>query len=57
LTEGYERGQWILMDYFDFIVHIFSPATREFYGLERLWGSATSIDLTALLEPPAHQRA
>ncbi len=30
LTEGYERGQWVLIDYFDFIVHIFSPATREY---------------------------
>ena len=45
LTEGYERGQWILMDYFDFIVHIFSPATREFYGLERLWGDAKRIEI------------
>jgi ribosome-associated protein len=50
-TEGYERTEWILLDYFDFVVHVFSGETRAFYGLERLWGSATSIDLTALLEP------
>ena len=57
LVEGVNRGEWILIDYFDFVVHVFSGETRAFYGLERLWGSATSIDLTALLEPPAHQRA
>jgi ribosome-associated protein len=45
LVEGYERGQWVLVDYFDFIVHVFMPATREFYGLERLWGDAKRIDL------------
>jgi ribosome-associated protein len=41
--EGYERADWILLDYFDFIVHVFTPATREFYALERLWGSAGHI--------------
>jgi ribosome-associated protein len=45
LVEGYERGQWVLLDYFDFIVHVFLPATREFYGLERLWGDAKRIEL------------
>jgi ribosome-associated protein len=43
--EGYERSEWILLDYFDFIVHIFAPETRLFYGLERLWGSAEQIDV------------
>ncbi|HXT69543.1 MAG TPA: ribosome silencing factor [Vicinamibacterales bacterium] len=43
LVEGYERGDWILIDYFDFIFHIFMPATREFYGLEKLWGDAEKI--------------
>jgi ribosome-associated protein len=43
--EGYERGEWILLDYFDFIVHVFTPATREFYALERLWGQAGRIEL------------
>ena len=38
--EGGDRAGWILLDYFDFIVHIFSPETRAFYSLERLWGSA-----------------
>ena len=47
LVEGYDRGEWILIDYFDFIFHIFMPATREFYGLERLWGDAERVDVSA----------
>jgi ribosome-associated protein len=42
--EGYERSEWVLLDYFDFIVHVFAPETRTFYGLERLWGSAERIE-------------
>jgi ribosome-associated protein len=45
LTEGYRRGDWVLIDYFDFIVHVFSPHTREFYSLERLWGDAKRIEI------------
>ena len=47
LTEGYERGEWVLIDYFDFIVHVFTPSTREFYGLERLWGDAERVEVSA----------
>ena len=47
LVEGYDRGEWILIDYFDFIFHIFMPTTREFYGLERLWGDAERVDVSA----------
>jgi hypothetical protein len=47
LVEGADRGEWILIDYFDFIVHVFTPATREFYGLERLWGDAERIEIPA----------
>jgi ribosome-associated protein len=47
LVEGYQRGEWILVDYFDFIVHVFAPATREFYGLERLWADAVHIAIPA----------
>jgi ribosome-associated protein len=47
LVEGYPRGEWILIDYFDFIVHIFTPATRTFYDLERLWGDAKRIEVSA----------
>jgi len=47
IVEGYERGEWVLLDYFDFIFHIFMPATREFYGLERLWGDAVRVEVKA----------
>ena len=43
-VEGYDRSEWILLDYFDFIVHVFAQETRQFYGLERLWGSAERIE-------------
>ena len=46
LVEGYDRADWILIDYFDFIVHVFMPATRDFYGLERLWGDAERVDVS-----------
>jgi ribosome-associated protein len=45
-VEGY-GSEWVLIDYFDFIVHIFQPETRLFYGLERLWGSAERIEIPA----------
>jgi len=45
--EGYDRSEWILIDYFDFIVHIFATETRLFYGLERLWGNADRIEVAA----------
>jgi ribosome-associated protein len=42
-VEGNDRSEWILLDYFDFIVHVFAPGTRTFYGLERLWGNAEQV--------------
>jgi ribosome-associated protein len=45
LIEGYDRGEWILLDYFDFIVHVFMPATRVFYGLEKLWADAERVEI------------
>lgn len=42
-VEGYDRAEWVLMDYFTFIVHIFTPQMRDFYSLERLWGDAERI--------------
>jgi ribosome-associated protein len=39
-VEGAEHGLWILLDYFNVVVHIFSGEVRQFYGLERLWGDA-----------------
>ena len=45
LTEGYQQGEWILVDYFDFIIHVFAPQRRDFYGLERLWGDAKRVEV------------
>jgi ribosome-associated protein len=42
-VEGAKKAEWVLLDYFDFVVHVFSPAARAFYGLERLWGTARHI--------------
>jgi ribosome-associated protein len=41
---GYESANWILMDYFDVVVHIFAPKYREYYDLELLWGDAPRIE-------------
>ncbi len=38
--EGRERSHWVLLDFVNFVVHVFDPQTREYYGLERLWGDA-----------------
>ena len=45
--EGYDRSEWVLLDYFDFVVHVFGTETRLFYGLERLWGNAERVDVPA----------
>lgn len=39
-VEGLAAGRWVLLDFVDFVVHVFQPALREFYQLERLWGDA-----------------
>ena len=41
-TEGLSEGRWVLLDYVDFVVHVFHPTLRRFYQLERLWGEAPS---------------
>jgi ribosome-associated protein len=43
-VEGYSQAEWVLIDYADFLVHIFSPKAREYYSLERLWRNAKLID-------------
>lgn len=52
-VEGYDRAEWVLMDFFSFIVHVFTPQTRAFYSLERLWGDAERIEMSDE-PPPAH---
>jgi ribosome-associated protein len=54
--EGKTQAEWVLMDYVDFVVHIFSESARKFYDLERLWKTATRIQL-ADLEKPARKPA
>lgn len=50
-VEGIRGGRWVLVDYFDFVVHVFHPDARDFYQLERLWGDAPTHQLTP--EDPA----
>ena len=45
--EGLRGGRWVLIDYIDFVVHVFHPAAREFYQLERLWGDAPAYPIEA----------
>lgn len=45
-VEGYRGSEWVLVDYFDFVVHVFTPEAREFYALERLWGSAIRVEVS-----------
>ena len=48
--EGYKQAEWVLIDYVDFVVHVFSESARKYYDLERLWRSATKVtpaDFTA----------
>jgi len=44
-VEGFTQGDWILMDYLDVVVHVFTPEMREFYKLEQLWGEAPALAL------------
>lgn len=41
-VEGLKEGRWVLLDYIDYVVHVFHPAVRDFYRLEALWGDAKS---------------
>lgn len=48
--EGYRSNSWILLDYVDVIVHIFSDEAREFYDLERLWQDGKEIDISNIVD-------
>jgi ribosome-associated protein len=52
--EGYNEGDWILMDYADFVIHIFSARAREFYDLERLWRAGRRRDAYELIGQRTH---
>lgn len=47
-VEGYKQAEWVLLDYVDFVVHVFSEKAREFYDLERLWKSAKRLEASEL---------
>ena len=46
-VEGLTQGRWALLDYVDFVVHVFHPTLRNFYQLERLWADAQQVPITA----------
>jgi len=50
--EGYKQAEWVLIDYVDFVVHIFSETARKFYDLERLWKSAKKLEPAELVAKP-----
>jgi ribosome-associated protein len=53
-VEGYKQAEWVLLDYVDFVVHVFSEKSRRFYDLERLWKSAKRLEPSDLTR--AHRR-
>ena len=56
--EGYRQAEWVLLDYVDFVVHVFSEKARKFYDLERLWKSARRMEPAELVAgPPKVKRA
>jgi len=48
-VEGYKQAEWVLLDYVDFVVHIFTEKARQYYDLERLWKSAKKLKLSELV--------
>jgi ribosome-associated protein len=55
--EGHRQGEWVLIDYVDFVVHIFSETARKYYDLERLWKSATKIEPAEFIAKPRKRAA
>ena len=55
--EGYKQAEWVLLDYTDFVVHIFSETARQYYDLERLWKSATKLEPSDLTAPKKRRAA
>ncbi len=55
-VEGYSQAEWVLLDYVDFVLHIFSERARKFYDLERLWKSARKLTPADLAKKPAAKK-
>jgi ribosome-associated protein len=55
--EGYKQAEWVLLDYVDFVVHVFSEASRKYYDLERLWKSAKKLELSEVIIKPRKRAA
>jgi ribosome-associated protein len=55
-SEGYKQAEWVLLDYVDFVVHVFSEKARQFYDLERLWKSAKRLEPAELMAKPKPRR-
>lgn len=55
-VEGYTQAEWVLLDYVDFVLHVFSERARKFYDLERLWKSARRLSPTGLAQKPAARK-
>lgn len=49
-TEGYQSALWVLLDYYDVMIHVFYEETRDFYSLERLWSDAPAVDISDLVQ-------
>jgi ribosome-associated protein len=56
-VEGYKQAEWILLDYVDFVVHVFSEHARKYYDLERLWKSAKKMEAVDLEKAVSKKRA
>ena len=56
-VEGYKQAEWVLLDYVDFVVHVFSEKARKFYDLERLWKTAKRLEVGDLKAAPMKKAA
>jgi len=55
-VEGYKQAEWVLLDYVDFVVHVFSEKARKYYDLERLWKSAKRMEAAELSSTDGKQK-
>jgi ribosome-associated protein len=56
-VEGYKQAEWVLLDYVDFVVHVFTDTARKFYDLERLWKTAKRLEPAELMTKPKTKRS